>query len=66
MFEVQQNSPLGTIGQRNVESVRQVLRSLRIPIIAEDVGSNYGRTLYFNLSNGIMKIQSLSRSVKEY
>jgi chemotaxis protein CheD len=66
MFEVQQNSPLGTIGQRNLESVRQVLRSLRIPIIAEDVGSNYGRTLYFNLSNGIMKIQSLSRSVKEY
>lgn len=66
MFEVQQGSAIGTIGERNVDSVREILRSFRIPVIAEDVGANYGRTVYFDLSNGMMKVQSLSRSVKEY
>lgn len=66
MFEVQQGSPMGTIGERNVNSVKEVLNALRIPIIAQDTGQNYGRTVYFDLSTGIMKVQSLSRSVKEF
>jgi Chemotaxis protein; stimulates methylation of MCP proteins len=65
MFEVQQGSMIGTIGDRNVKSVKTVLNSLRIPIIAEDTGLNYGRTVYFDLETGIMKVQSLSRSIKE-
>lgn len=65
MFEVQQGSLIGTIGDRNVQSVKTVLSSLRIPIIAEDTGLNYGRTVYFDLETGIMKVQSLNRSVKE-
>ncbi len=66
MFEVQQGSLVGTIGERNVASVKNILNSLRIPILAEDTGLNYGRTVYFNLDTGIMKVQSLSRSVREF
>ena len=66
MFEVQQGSMIGTIGDRNVSSVKQTLHALRIPILAEDTGLNYGRTVYFDLDTGIMKVQSLNRSVKEY
>lgn len=66
MFEVQPGSQMGTIGERNIESVKNVLNELRIPIIAEDTGLNYGRTVYFDLDTGIMKVQSLSRNVKEY
>lgn len=66
MFEVQQGSLIGTIGDRNVQSVKATLNGLRIPIIAEDTGSNYGRTVYFDLETGIMKVQSLSRSIKEF
>ena len=66
MFEVQQGSLIGTIGDRNVQSVKAVLNGLRIPIIAEDTGSNYGRTVYFDLETGIMKVQSLNRSIKEF
>lgn len=66
MFEVQQGSLVGTIGERNVASVKNMLNSLRIPILAEDTGLNYGRTVYFNLDTGIMKVQSLSRSVREF
>ncbi len=65
MFEVQQGSLVGTIGDRNVVSVKNVLHSLKIPIIAEDTGLNYGRTVYFDLDTGIMKVQSLSRSIRE-
>ena len=66
MFEVQAGSSIGTIGDRNVASVKSVLQDLRIPILAEDTGSNYGRTVFFNLENGIMKVQALSRDVREY
>ena len=66
MFEVQQGSMIGTIGDRNITSVKQTLHSLKIPIIAEDTGLNYGRTVYFDLDTGIMKVQALSRSIKEY
>jgi len=66
MFEVQQGSMVGTIGDRNISSVKNALHNLRIPIIAEDTGLNYGRTVYFDLETGIMKVQSLSRSIKEY
>jgi Chemotaxis protein; stimulates methylation of MCP proteins len=66
MFEVQPGSAIGTIGDRNVVSVKNTLQSLRIPILAEDTGLNYGRTVYFDLETGIMKVQSLSRSVREF
>ncbi len=33
------------IGQRNVETCRDLLNQYRIPIVAEDVGGNYGRTV---------------------
>jgi len=66
MFEVQQGSLVGTIGDRNIVSVKSTLQSLKIPIIAEDTGLNYGRTVYFDLDTGIMKVQSLSRSIREF
>lgn len=66
MFEVQPGSAIGTIGERNIVSVKNTLHSMNIPIIAEDTGLNYGRTVYFDLDTGIMKVQSLSRSIKEF
>lgn len=66
MFEVQQGSLVGTIGDRNITSVKSTLHSLKIPILAEDTGLNYGRTVYFDLETGIMKVQSLSRSIREF
>ena len=66
MFEVQPGSAIGTIGDRNITSVKNTLQSLRIPIVAEDTGLNYGRTVYFDLDTGTMKVQSLSRSIREF
>jgi chemotaxis protein CheD len=66
MFEVQPGSKLGAIGERNIVCVKQALSQLRIPIIAEDTGLNYGRTQYFDLQTGVMKIQSLNRRIEEF
>lgn len=65
MFEVQQGTLIGTIGERNISSVKKALQLQRIPVIAEDTGLNYGRTVYFDLDTGIMKIQSLSKNIRE-
>ena len=66
MFKVQEDSPLGNIGERNAKSVKTVLMQLRIPVIAEDTGLNYGRTVFFDIETGIMKVQALNRSVSEF
>jgi len=36
------------IGDRNIEAVRKVLNDEKIPMIAEDVGGDRGRTILFN------------------
>lgn len=61
MFQTQPGSAIGSIGDRNVESVKLVLRKLQIPISGEDTGKDYGRTVYFDLSTGKMKVCSLSK-----
>jgi chemotaxis protein CheD len=65
MFRIADDSLIASIGDRNVKSVRHTLDGLGIRIIAEDVGSDYGRTLYFNLETGGLKVQSLGKGVKE-
>lgn len=47
------------VGQRNLEAVRQVLRSLNIPILAQDVGADYGRSIYFSARTGLLRIKTI-------
>lgn len=61
MFAGASNSSLANIGQRNVLAVKQELARLRIPILVEDTGKNYGRTLYLDASDGSMRIKSANR-----
>lgn len=65
MFQMQSYTQFGSIGDRNVDSVKQVLGNWEIPIIAEDTRKNYGRTVYFDLSTGIMKVSSLGKNLLE-
>lgn len=61
MFTGMSNSSLANIGQRNVMAVKAELARLKIPILVEDVGKNYGRTLYLDSSDGSMRIKSANR-----
>lgn len=57
MFEVSGGS-LGNIGQRNSESVHQILRMEKIPLVWEDVGGTVARTVEFDSATGNGTIRS--------
>lgn len=67
MFDMPGAAKNGTwqIGQRNVAAVMESLRLLHIPIVAKDVLENYGRTVSFDPSSGIMTVRALNKSVRE-
>jgi chemotaxis protein CheD len=49
------------IGERNVAAVRRALASRRIEIVAEDTGSDHGRSVYFYLSDGRVEVRSVRK-----
>ncbi|HOB37201.1 MAG TPA: chemotaxis protein CheD [Candidatus Avimonas sp.] len=55
MFDI----PGPSIGEKNVEAVKLKLLSLKIDIVAADVGGNHGRTLIFDSVSGKLEIKSL-------
>ena len=55
------NSAVFNIGDRNVDAVKKVLASYNIPIIAEQTGSNFGRTVFFHADTGIMEIRAATK-----
>jgi chemotaxis protein CheD len=56
-------APMGgiNIGGRNVLSVRDVLAQMRLPLVAEDTGSDYGRSVYLHLDDGRVEVRSLRK-----
>jgi chemotaxis protein CheD len=66
MFDIPGDSLVGNIGNRNLAAVKQVLATYRIPIIGEDVGSNYARTMFFNASDGMVTIKAFSRGISTW
>ena len=61
MFNFQSKSDLGRVGDRNVEAVKKKLQEMKIPILAEDTGKNYGRTVIFYPETGDFIIRSVGR-----
>jgi len=61
MFDVGGKGSLGNIGQRNIESVRMVLKKEGLRLIAEDVGGSVARTLLFDSDTGMATIQSYGK-----
>lgn len=58
------NSEATRVGERNVEAVKKKLAELRIPILAEDTGKNYGRTVIFYPENGDFVIRAVGKPEK--
>lgn len=54
-------SAVFNIGERNVAAVKKMLGAYRIRIIAEDTGSNYGRTVFFHADTGVMEVKAASK-----
>lgn len=64
MFSFGNNSQL-KIGIRNAEMTKKVLKDLNIPIISEDTGDTYGRTIELDSCSGVLHIKSALKGIKE-
>lgn len=64
MFAFNSNNDMLKVGSRNVEATKAKLAALKIPILAEDTGENYGRTIEFYPENGSLVIRSVGKPVK--
>ena len=64
MFDVAGNGSLGSIGQRNIDSVHQVLQQERVRLLREDVGGRSARTLLFDVATGEGCIKVVGKAEK--
>ena len=49
------------VGERNIVATREALAAAGIPILAEDTGLDYGRSVYFHLADGRVEVRSLKK-----
>lgn len=62
MFAFQSNNEMVRVGERNVEATKKKLAELRIPILSEDTGKNFGRTVIFYPENGDFIIHAVGKA----
>ena len=65
MFKFTSSNDMMKIGLRNAEAVREILKSHKIPVIADDTGGNFGRTIEFYTDSGKLVIKTIGHGIKE-
>lgn len=64
MFSFQNKSDMIRVGEQNVAAAKAKLKSLGIPILAEDTGLNFGRTVIFYPETGDYYIRAVGKDEK--
>jgi len=65
MFDFKNMDDLMRIGTRNVTAVSQILKDISIPIIAQDTGDNYGRTIELHTLTGTLRVRTIGHGIRE-
>lgn len=52
------------IGRQNIQAVKRALEEADIPLIAEDTGRDYGRTITFSGGDGTLEIRTVKHTTK--
>ena len=65
MFAFANASDIMRVGLRNASASKEILKKLSIPIVGEDTGGNYGRTVEIDLSTGVYKVKTIDKGDKE-
>ncbi len=60
MFSFPGQSSVLKIGERNAETIKEILEDMGIPLIAEEVGGNYGRTIEFDTNSGELLVKTIN------
>ena len=61
MFTGLTSTGIGAVGQRNAAAVRRALEQLGIPLVAEDVGGTWGRTIHVQAQDGAYIVSNVLR-----
>lgn len=64
MFSFDSNTDILRIGERNVLASKKKLQELNIPIVSEDTGGNYGRTIELNCHDGNLLVKTIGHGIK--
>ena len=65
MFEFKNMNDMMCIGARNIAAVLHGLEQKNIPVIAQDTGENYGRTIELDMQNGILRVKTIGHGIRE-
>jgi chemotaxis protein CheD len=65
MFANLASPGVALMGERNVLATRDALKTAKIPIVGEDTGAGYGRSVYFHLPHGKLEVRSVQHGVRE-
>jgi len=59
MFEAFNQASGPAVGERNIAAARDRLEQLDIPLVGEDVGANFGRSMEFDLASGEVRVRTV-------
>lgn len=65
MFNFSDSSDIMRIGVRNISAAKDTLKTLNIPILAEDTGGSYGRTIEFSSDTGLLLVKTIGHGIKQ-
>ncbi|QXM06125.1 chemotaxis protein CheD [Crassaminicella indica] len=65
MFSFSNKNDIMKIGERNALACKEMLNELKIPILAEDIGGNFGRTIELYADTGIIVVKTIGRGTKQ-
>ena len=64
MFAFSSSNDTMKIGERNAQAVIDIMKSLKIPVKANETGGNYGRTIEFFSEDGRLLIKTIGHGEK--
>ncbi|MFH1440670.1 MAG: chemotaxis protein CheD [Candidatus Omnitrophota bacterium] len=66
MFPSVQSTTLMNVGERNAKVVKEELEKRKIKIVAEELGGNSGRTIYFDTKDGSVIVRTVKGGERVY
>lgn len=64
MFKFNYMNETSNIGEKNVKSTKEMLQAMGIPLVGEDTGLNYGRTVLFDPATYELQIMCVGKEMK--
>ena len=64
MFSYNTTSTTMRVGEKNVDATLRKLEALNIPVLAQDTGETYGRTIIYYPETGELKVRAVGKSEK--